>query len=40
MLFLLLNNLRAAMKMANIDSVFDEMFTDPKDSFGVNYPLF
>lgn len=24
------------MKMANIDSVFDEMFTNPKDTFGVS----
>lgn len=26
---------RAAMKMANIDAVFDFMFTDPKNSYGV-----
>jgi hypothetical protein len=27
---------RAAMKMANLDAVFDFMFTDPKYADGVN----
>jgi cap1 methyltransferase len=31
---------RAAMKMANIDAVFNFMFTDPKDyKTGVNFNL-
>lgn len=28
---------RAAMKMANIDAVFDFMFTNPKDRDGVSF---
>ena len=32
---LFLKTKRAAMKMANLDAVFDFMFTDPKDEEGV-----
>ena len=30
------NKYRAAMKMANLDAVFDFMFTDPKNTDGVS----
>jgi hypothetical protein len=31
---------RAAMKMANMDKVFDFMFTKPKDEHDVSIPVF
>jgi hypothetical protein len=31
---------RAAMKMANMDKVFDFMFTKPKDEHNVSIPVF
>ena len=33
---MLLLQYRAAMKMANMDSAFDFMFTNPKDDTGVS----
>ena len=34
------NKYRAAMKMANLDAVFDFMFTDPKNADGVSKLFF